>query len=49
MRLELALLEVAAAYESVGNQLYRLAQLCAEPLLPDREPDRSGRVVTTAA
>jgi hypothetical protein len=49
VRLDLALLEVAAAYESVGNQLYRLAQLCSEPLLPEPEPDGAGRIATTPA
>jgi len=50
VRLELALLEVAAAYESVGNQLYRLAQLCSEPMRPEQpQADRSGRVAATPA
>jgi phosphate:Na+ symporter len=49
VRVDLALLEVAAAYESVGNQLYRLAQLCSEPLLPEPEPDGAGRIATTTA
>jgi hypothetical protein len=47
VRLDLALLEVAAAYESVGNQLYRLAQLCSEPMRPEPQADRGGRVATT--
>jgi hypothetical protein len=47
VRLDLALLEVAAAYESVGNQLYRLAQLCSEPTLQETEPGRSLRAVAS--
>jgi len=49
VRLDLALLEVAAAYESVGNQLYRLAQLCSEPMRPEHQADRGGRVAATPA
>jgi hypothetical protein len=49
VKLDLALLEVAAAYESVGNQLYRLAQLCSEPMRPEPEADRAGHVAATPA